>query len=74
MNRTRIMTLTSAFCTVGVLSGMIATSLKTAAVSKEDVIKDVMKTYHKAPKGVDPVCKKAADGKASPEEIKKVLE
>ena len=41
--------------------------------AKEDAIESVMKTYHKAPKGVDPVCKKAAEGKASPEEIKKLI-
>lgn len=32
-----------------------------------------MNTYHKAPKGTDPVCKKATDGKASPEELKKLV-
>lgn len=41
--------------------------------SKEDVIKQVMKDFHKAPKGTDPVCKKALDGKASPEELKKLI-
>lgn len=44
-----------------------------SADSKDDAIKEVMKTYHKAPKGVDPVCKKASDGKATPEEIKKLV-
>jgi hypothetical protein len=39
----------------------------------EDAIKEVMKTCHKAPKGVDPICKKAQDGKATPEEIKKLV-
>lgn len=35
--------------------------------------KEFMKKYHKAPKGVDPVCKKAADGKATPAEIKALI-
>ena len=43
------------------------------ADANEDAIKDVMKTYHKAPKGVDPVCKRASDGKATPEELKKLV-
>jgi hypothetical protein len=37
-------------------------------------IKDIMKTYHKAPKGTDPVCKKAGDGNASAEELKKLVQ
>ena len=45
----------------------------TAAEGHDNVIKQVMKTYHKAPKGVDPVCKKAVDGKASPDELKKLV-
>lgn len=32
-----------------------------------------MKECHKAPKGVDPVCKKATLGTATPEEIKKLI-
>ena len=32
-----------------------------------------MKTYHKAPKGVDPVCKKAQDGTATEKEIKELV-
>jgi hypothetical protein len=44
-----------------------------AADSDDGPIKQVMKTYHKAPKGVDPVCKKASDGKASSAEIKSLL-
>lgn len=32
-----------------------------------------MKAFHKAPKGVDPVCKKAGDGKASAEELSKLV-
>ncbi len=44
------------------------------ADSNEDTIKELMKVYHKAPKGVDPICKKAVQGQASPEEIKKLIE
>lgn len=44
-----------------------------AAESEKNPVKDFMKAYHKAPKGVDPVCKKAGDGKATPEEIHKLI-
>jgi len=44
------------------------------AAEGKNVIKDGMKAYHKAPKGVDPVCKKAQDGKATPEELIKLVE
>lgn len=44
-----------------------------AADSKDSPIKEVMKTYHKAPKGVDPICKKASDGKATADELKKLV-
>ncbi|MBI1840274.1 MAG: hypothetical protein HYR88_05410 [Verrucomicrobia bacterium] len=44
-----------------------------AADAGKDAIKEVMKAYHKAPKGVDPVCKRAVDGKASAEELKKLV-
>ena len=47
---------------------------QTRAAEEKNVIKDGMKAYHKAPKGVDPVCKKAADGKATPEELTKLVE
>ena len=39
----------------------------------EDVIKEVMKKYHKAPQGQDYLAKKAAMGKASPEEMKELV-
>jgi hypothetical protein len=39
----------------------------------EDAIKKVMKEYHKAPKGTDTVSKKAIQGTASQEEIKKLI-
>jgi hypothetical protein len=40
----------------------------------EEIIKDVMKKYHKAPQGQDNVAKKASMGKASPEELKALVE
>ncbi len=45
-----------------------------AADANDDIIKQVMKDFHKAPKGVDPICKKATEGTASMEEIKKLIE
>ena len=43
------------------------------AADADDAIKKVMKTYHKAPKGQDPVCKLAQDGKATPEQLKQLV-
>ena len=40
---------------------------------KDEPIKHVMNTFHKAPKGVDPICKKASEGKASADELKKLV-
>jgi hypothetical protein len=40
----------------------------------EEIIKDVMKKYHKAPQGQDHIAKKAAMGKASKEEINALVE
>ena len=44
-----------------------------AADANEDAIKEFMKAYHKAPKGTDPVCKRATEGKATPDELKKLV-
>jgi cytochrome c556 len=44
-----------------------------ASDANEDAIKEIMKVYHKAPKGVDTVSKKAAEGKATPDELKKLV-
>jgi cytochrome c556 len=60
-------------CTAGFLAGSALLWHAQAADANEDAIKQVMKIYHKAPKGVDPVCKKASDGKATPEELKKLV-
>ena len=54
--------------------GALTFQWKAVADSNEDTIKELMKTYHKAPKGVDPICKKVVDGQASLEEIKKLVE
>lgn len=53
-------------------AGSAATQLN--AETPEEAVKEFMKSCHKAPKGVDPVCKKAVDGTASKEEIKKLIE
>ncbi|MSU35224.1 MAG: hypothetical protein EXS36_08935 [Pedosphaera sp.] len=44
-----------------------------AADANEDAIKEFMKAYHKAPKGTDPTCKKASNGEASKDELKKLV-
>jgi hypothetical protein len=45
--------------------------LSTAAdAEKDNPTKTFMKKYHKAPQGTDPVAKRAAAGKATPEELK----
>jgi nitrate/TMAO reductase-like tetraheme cytochrome c subunit len=44
-----------------------------AAEEKDNPIKEVMKTLHKAPQGVDATCKKASEGKASADELKKLV-
>ena len=43
------------------------------AAKGDNATKKFMKEFHKAPKGVDPVCKKAVDGKASKDEISKLV-
>jgi nitrate/TMAO reductase-like tetraheme cytochrome c subunit len=43
------------------------------AADDHEIIENVMKTFHKAPKGTDPTCKKASDGKASPDELKQLV-
>lgn len=58
--------------------GLFASNLRAADAKKGDGKKDdpierVMKDYHKAPKGVDPLCKKASNGTATPEELKKLI-
>lgn len=62
-----------AACVATLMAGSAFTWQLQAADANDEVIKKVMKTYHKAPKGEDPICKKAVDGKASVEEIKKLV-
>lgn len=66
-------TVTLTACLAAMLAGSALVWQLNAADAK-DPIKEVMKAYHKAPKGVDPVCKKAVDGKASPDEVKKLVD
>lgn len=56
---------------LGVAFGLSVTGL--IAADAKNPIKDAMQKYHKAPKGTDPVCKKAGAGQASKEEIKGML-
>lgn len=51
-----------------------AFSLLTATSRADDeAMEKFMKDYHKAPKGTDPVCKLAVDGKASAEQLAALL-
>ncbi len=59
-------------CLAAMLAGGALVWQMNAAEAK-DPIKEVMKIYHKAPKGVDPICKKAGDGKATPAELKNLV-
>jgi hypothetical protein len=72
MNITKHLKLTLAAGAAVVLAAGIVV-LRSQAADADGPIKQVMKIYHKAPKGVDPVCKKASDGKATPAEIKNLL-
>lgn len=63
-----IVTATTTACAIAALL-----STASAAEEKEDPVKVFMRDYHKAPKGTDPVCKKAADGHASKDELTKLV-
>jgi len=69
---TKHLKFTLAVCAATLLAGT-ALVWQLHAADADDPIKQVMKTYHKAPKGVDPICKKASDGKASPTELKNMV-
>ncbi|HEY6228633.1 MAG TPA: hypothetical protein VI282_16060 [Verrucomicrobiae bacterium] len=43
-----------------------------AGDNKESPTKAFMKKYHKAPRGTDPVAKRAQEGKATPQELKEL--
>jgi hypothetical protein len=57
---------------LAVAFGLCVTGL-IAADAKSSPIKEAMKNYNSAPKGTDPVCKKAGAGQATKEEIKAML-
>ncbi len=57
---------------LGVAFGLCVTGL-IAADGQSNPIKDAMQKYHKAPKGTDPVCKRAGAGQATKEEVKGML-
>jgi len=65
---------TAAACMAAIVASFTLVPRLQADEKSDEVIKQVMKDYHKAPKGVDPVCKKALTGKATPEELKKLVE
>lgn len=52
---------------LGVAFGLCISSL--IAAEAGNPIKDAMQKYHKAPKGTDPMCKKAGAGQASKEDL-----
>ncbi len=56
---------------LGVAFGLSVTGL--IAADANSPIKEAMQKYNKAPKGTDPVCKKAGAGQATKEEIKGML-
>ncbi len=59
-------------CVATLLAGSALISGLNAAEGSNPT-KTFMKAFHKAPKGVDPVCKKATDGKASADELAKLV-
>lgn len=64
----KIITLSIAAGTAAVLAASVLVSTLHAAEGSNPT-KKFMKEFHKAPKGVDPICKKAIDGKASAAEL-----
>jgi hypothetical protein len=65
--------LTLTFVLTGLIAAGAAWQLRAADSKDEEIIKDVMKKYHKAPKGVDTIGKKASDGHATPQELKDLV-
>ena len=59
-------------CVASMIAGGALISGLNAAEGK-DPTKEFMKAFHKAPKGVDPICKKATDGKASAAELTQLV-
>lgn len=68
----KFITLSIAAGTAVVLAASVFVSTLNAAEGSNPT-KDFMKKFHKAPKGVDPVCKKATDGKASTAELSQLV-
>lgn len=56
-----------------VLCASITATTLVAAEGGDEALKKFMKEYHKAPKGEDPICKKATEGHATPEQLKKLI-
>jgi hypothetical protein len=68
--KTRIQFVPAAVLTATLTFG----ALLALGVEPQYTVKEVMKQAHKAPKGTDPTCKKAIEGKATKEEIDKLVE
>lgn len=64
----KFITLSIVAGTTAVLAVSVFVSTLSAAEGSNPT-KKFMKDFHKAPKGVDPICKKATDGKATPAEL-----
>jgi hypothetical protein len=68
-----IMHIPSKFRYVTLLAAALSLGTATFVIAADMSIEDVMKKYHKAPKGTDPVCKTVSDGKASKEQLAELL-
>lgn len=55
------------------VAGLLALVAPAHADDNDDIIKEVMKTCNSAPKGTDSICKKAISGKASADEMAKLV-
>lgn len=51
----------------------LGTIFVTTSRADDEAMEKFMKDYHKAPKGTDPICKKAVDGKASDADLAGLL-
>jgi cytochrome c553 len=60
--------------TISIIAIIGVAALTVLAEEKPSVIKDVMKSANKAPKGEDPLCKKVVTGKATDAEKGQLLE
>ena len=68
----KLITLSITAGTAVVLAASVFVSTLNAAEGSNPT-KEFMKKFHKAPKAVDPVCKKATDGKASAAELSQLV-